>query len=382
MHKVTWVSPDGITENQIDHIAISRKWRGSLLDVRNRRGADAGSDHHLLVGTIRLKVAAVNRKQDPNTVVQRRFDTRKLQNEQTRHTFTTALRSYHDATHDAVCDKWQNAKHTFTVVAKEHIGYPEPYRKQWISDDTWELIIKRKQAKNDVNSARTRISKTTSQEIYNNIHKHVKRSARRDKRIWTENLAKDAENAAATNRSRDLYTITKKLCRPNNTATTMPLKDKNGNLAVKIEDQLNIWHDHYKLLLSPTCNNTTFQCSFQHHNVRSDMKAECPNISEVLTAISKMKNFKAPGLDNISPELLKADPETSAKIILPVIEEFWTNETLPEELKEGVIINIPKKGNLTECKNWRGITLLSLVIKMSRNNKCKTSEHLGTGAQE
>ncbi|XP_065360577.1 craniofacial development protein 2-like [Calliphora vicina] len=32
-HKITWVSPDHVTENQIDHIAISRKWRGSLLPV-------------------------------------------------------------------------------------------------------------------------------------------------------------------------------------------------------------------------------------------------------------------------------------------------------------------------------------------------------------
>ncbi|KAI8122368.1 Craniofacial development protein 2 [Lucilia cuprina] len=40
VHKVTWVSPDCRTENQIDHITISRKWCGSLLDVRNKRGAD------------------------------------------------------------------------------------------------------------------------------------------------------------------------------------------------------------------------------------------------------------------------------------------------------------------------------------------------------
>lgn len=35
IHKITWVSPDHVTENQIDHLAISRKWRGSLQDVRS-----------------------------------------------------------------------------------------------------------------------------------------------------------------------------------------------------------------------------------------------------------------------------------------------------------------------------------------------------------
>ena len=41
-HKATWVSPDSVTENQIDHVCISRKFRRSLQDVRVKRGADAG----------------------------------------------------------------------------------------------------------------------------------------------------------------------------------------------------------------------------------------------------------------------------------------------------------------------------------------------------
>ena len=46
-HKAMWASGDLNTENQIDHIAITRKWRNVLLDVRVKRGADIDSDHHL-----------------------------------------------------------------------------------------------------------------------------------------------------------------------------------------------------------------------------------------------------------------------------------------------------------------------------------------------
>ena len=49
IHKATWVSPDGGTENQIDQICISRKFRRSLQDVRLFRGTDIGSDHHLVI---------------------------------------------------------------------------------------------------------------------------------------------------------------------------------------------------------------------------------------------------------------------------------------------------------------------------------------------
>jgi exonuclease III len=38
IHKATWVAPNQHTFNQIDHVVISKKWRGSLLDVRSYRG--------------------------------------------------------------------------------------------------------------------------------------------------------------------------------------------------------------------------------------------------------------------------------------------------------------------------------------------------------
>ena len=58
IHKATWVAPNQRTFNQIDHMAISKKWRRSLLDVRGYRGVDVASDHYLVVAQIKLKLAA------------------------------------------------------------------------------------------------------------------------------------------------------------------------------------------------------------------------------------------------------------------------------------------------------------------------------------
>ena len=73
-HKSTWISPDLQTENQIDHITITKKWRRVVLDVRVKRGADINSDHHLLVGEFRMKLAA---KKKTDNKVQRSFEIKK-----------------------------------------------------------------------------------------------------------------------------------------------------------------------------------------------------------------------------------------------------------------------------------------------------------------
>ena len=56
IHKNTWVSPDHVTENQIDFVCYSRKFRRSVLDTRVKRGADVASDHHLVTASVKLKL--------------------------------------------------------------------------------------------------------------------------------------------------------------------------------------------------------------------------------------------------------------------------------------------------------------------------------------
>ena len=60
-HKPTWRSHDGITENQIDHVTINKTWRSSLQDTRVMRSADAGSDYHLVVAMIKMKLLVLKK---------------------------------------------------------------------------------------------------------------------------------------------------------------------------------------------------------------------------------------------------------------------------------------------------------------------------------
>ena len=53
------------TQNQIDYILCSKRWRSSLQSTKTRPGADCGSDHELLITKFRLKLKKVGKTTRP-----------------------------------------------------------------------------------------------------------------------------------------------------------------------------------------------------------------------------------------------------------------------------------------------------------------------------
>jgi len=76
-----------------------------------------------------------------------------------------------------------------------------------------------------------------------------------------------------------------------------------------------------------------------------------------------MECNKSPGIDQIPAELIKAGGRTIRGAIHKLIIAIW-NKELPEEWKESVIVPIHKKGDKTECNNYRGISLLPTTCKI------------------
>jgi len=92
-----------------------------------------------------------------------------------------------------------------------------------------------------------------------------------------------------------------------------------------------------------------------------------PSAFEVEWAIGKVKSHKSPGIDEIPAELIKAGGGTICGEIHKLITSMWKKEKLPEEWKESIIVPIHKKGNKTDCNNYRGISLLPTTYKILSN---------------
>ncbi|KAM9354979.1 LOW QUALITY PROTEIN: androglobin [Pholidichthys leucotaenia] len=147
INKTAWRSLDHAIENQMDHICISQKFRRSWQDVHVMRGVDISSDHHLLLTS----------------------DT-----------------------------------------CKEVLGRKKTQHKEWISADTIQKLEDWKEKKTVLNMCRARTIKARAQEEYTVVGMEVKKSIKKDKRDYIDNLARQAE-AAEQGNMKDLYLVTKKL---------------------------------------------------------------------------------------------------------------------------------------------------------------------------
>jgi len=54
----------------------------------------------------------------------------------------------------------------------------------------------------------------------------------------------------------------------------------------------------------------------------------------------------------------------SEDVLLDLCNQIWSKEQLPEGWKKGLLIKLPKKGDLSHCKKWRGIILLNMASKV------------------
>jgi hypothetical protein len=89
-----------------------------------------------------------------------------------------------------------------------------------------------------------------------------------------------------------------------------------------------------------------------------------PRPFEVEMAVAKLKRYKSPGSDHIPAALIQTGGETLRSEIHKLINFIWTEEELPDQWEESLIVPVYKKGDETGCSNYREISLLSVSYRI------------------
>ena len=131
-----------------------------------------------------------------------------------------------DINDEGVNKNWEKIVTAYNDSSKTCLGCRQRRPKEWMSSDTWKATESRRRLKKKVMDSKSQRLKERHQEMYRAANKEVKRRTRADKRKYIENLASQAEEAAARNEQGTVYKVTKIITGKCHT-TNVLVKDKN-----------------------------------------------------------------------------------------------------------------------------------------------------------
>lgn len=358
IHKATWLSPDGATKNQIDHLLIEGRHFSAVQDVRTFRGADCDSDHMLVVGTYRARISNVKKERAKRT---EKWNTEKLLDQDTKLRYQEVIAeklAQRGEEDNQIESMWAHIKADVLEATSEVLGVcPKHRKKQWFDEECQEAVDKRCDAR-EKQLQRTSRSSTAE---YSRVRRETRRLLRKKKRDFQNQKLLTLEEHYRRNEVRKFFAAVnaeKKGYRPKLGAC----RDSQGTLLCDKEEIIDRWAEYFESILNIAVHEDQATPTGPNQAQQSD--EDPPSFEETCKAMMSLKNNKAPGCDNICAEMLKEGGEALQRRIHKLIVRIWSEEEIPEDWKVGIICPLYKKGDRLNCANYRGITLLSAVYKI------------------
>lgn len=153
IHKLTWYCPNGRDRSQIDFLMINGTWTCLLLDVKVKQGTDLGSNHHLILAVLKVKL----RKTGNKKTGRQQFVTEKLHDPKVKGFFLLQLRNRFQGLADMddhtepnaneINTMWEQIKTAYMKTSETCLGFKQKRKKGWITVDTWQMIENRRTLK-------------------------------------------------------------------------------------------------------------------------------------------------------------------------------------------------------------------------------------------
>ena len=90
-----------------------------------------------------------------------------------------------------------------------------------------------------------------------------------------------------------------------------------------------------------------------------------PSLEDIAATVKRLKKRKSPGACDIPAEDLLAFDDNSMLLLHHTIRLLiWRTRTVLSDMRKATIVPIFKKGNRSDCANYRGISLLFIAGKV------------------
>ena len=345
----TWRSPNHETHNEIDYILTNK--HDIMQDIQVMRKINVGSDHRM----VRCRVK-VNFQEERRKLFRTRIQPLRIApnlKEQFKIQLKNAFEVLEEENISINNNKSESVQNLNNNIVKQLIeiaelnGEPKQQTTSKYSPETRKLMEKRRNLKKPT-SAKEKIEKAE-------LDKLISKKQRQDIRSHNTKIVE-----STISQGRGFKLAKKKL---NQGRIQMcGIKGKDGTI-IKCRERIMERTKEFYQELYASKNHTCAHPSYKKDDVQ---KPFIPPVttSEIHQAINQLKRNKAPGEDNITPDLIK----DAAEIITPRLANLFTEclkqGKIPTDWQNAIIILLHKKGDQKELGNYRPISLLPIIYKL------------------
>jgi len=359
--KVSWRHPRSKHWHQLDLIIIRRSALRCVLFTRTFHSADCDTDHSLVCCKIKLQPKKIHRSRPEGKP---RIDVNKTTHPDKAADFTQALSEVFDSDPPggSAHERWDHIRETVYSTAMKIFGKKQTNNNDWFEANSSTLTP----AIEERRSAHLEYKRSPSQrtlQVYRSAKSKVQRLARQCANDYWLQLCQSIQISADTGNIKVMYDGIKKAMGPTK-KTTAPLKSATGETIQDKDKQMERWVEHYSELYSRQ-NHVTDEALYAIENLPPmEELDEKPTLAELEKAIMSLSSGKAPGNDGIPPEVIKCGGSALLEHLHNLLCQCWEEGAVPQDMRDANIVTLYKnKGDKSDCNNYRGISLLSIVGK-------------------
>lgn len=147
-------------------------------------------------------------------------------------------------------------------------------------------------------------------------------------------------------------------------AFTKAMKDEKGELC-KIQDECHRrWKTHFQRIFNIESDFDMGVIEAVRQRCLRTKLAVPPTPEELEVVLQALKSGKAGGKNGLAPKVIKRVGVVFDEYIQDLFSEMWNAGAVSRDWANAIIVTIPKKGHLSVCDNWRGISLLDVTGKL------------------
>ena len=370
INKYTWIRVANgrvIERALMDYVLITKRMVGRLKDVHVFRGVAAGMSDHFLV-----EAKVVVAKEWGNRVVGCRREAVKveeLKKTEKKQEYQDKLKEAYDKVKEGEAgeleEEWALMKeilvgHASDVCGKRFVGGCMRKGSEWWNEGVTMKVEEKKRAFEEW----LQCNSVEKYERYREKNVEAKRKVEEAKRMSNFKWGQDFDRSYEENKKKFWKEVRK--VRKDGLRMEETVKDVNGRL-LRGNEARKRWVEYFEELL----------------NVQEDREADIVaaggvqvpvmgeenereiTLEEVKRAVNETKGGEAPGMDGVRVEMLKEGGVTILEWLVRLFNICFMLSIVPVDWVIACMVPLYKgKGDMYECSNFRGISLLSVVGKV------------------